>query len=86
MVYEAPPPGTDPTRPNAPVSRGIEVTLTDLMDWSRGPLSPIAEAIEASWVAGHPERSYSVRCGTAYLHDNEGNAEIRIVLRFPLDV
>lgn len=58
----------------------IDVTVADLADWTKGPLSGILAELNSAW------GSEDSRCGTVFISNCDGLGEIRISLRFPLFV
>jgi len=73
-----------------PDDRGIEwdLIVSDLTAPKEGRLSSLVEQIQEKWYPDCAEQGeMPPRCGTVYVcNTKNGNGEIRVVLRFPLDI
>jgi hypothetical protein len=63
-----------------------DIILADVEGFFDSVLWPVIEQIQKKWYPEDVDDKLP-RCGTAHIRNNEdGNGEIRIVLRFPLDM
>jgi len=74
-----------------PNEKAVDISLRDLEYPLDGKLAPLLQQIWEEWCRTPEDplgvcRSYHPRCGTAYIKNRDGLGEIRIVLRFPLDL